>query len=88
MTVNISDAEKLARAVLLWFDPGAWGDRNRDVWRELTGTDDATTKTLCDLARKVRSAEERKPQPTKEADESDNVPVLRTTGAAPDNPYY
>jgi hypothetical protein len=55
----ISDAEKLARAVLLFHRGGEWTPYDREMWVVLTGQSDATTKTLCDLARKVRAAEER-----------------------------
>jgi hypothetical protein len=58
---KLSKAERLARAVLLFFRGGPWTAEDRDVWQALTGTELATTRTLCDLARDVRSAEERKP---------------------------
>jgi hypothetical protein len=54
----ISDAEKLARAVLLFHRGGSWTEHDHEMWIVLTGQHDATTKTLCDLARKVRAAEE------------------------------
>jgi hypothetical protein len=55
----MTGAEKLARAVLLFHrGDGEWTAWDREVWKELTGSDDATTRTLCDLARKVRAVEE------------------------------
>jgi hypothetical protein len=53
----ISTAERLARAVLLFHRGGPWSDWDREVWRALTGTDDATTRALCDLARQVEREE-------------------------------
>jgi hypothetical protein len=55
----ISSAERLARAVLLFHRGGAWNNRDADMWEALTGSREATTKTLCDLARRVRAEEER-----------------------------
>jgi hypothetical protein len=45
-------AEQLARLVLL-FHHGGWDDASRSMWREITGHDDATTKSLCDFAREI-----------------------------------
>jgi len=56
---SISRAEKLARAVLLFHRGGEWTAYDREMWIVLTGQHDATTKTLCDLAREVRGQEER-----------------------------
>ena len=56
----MSQAEKLARAVLLFFRGGQWTQDDREMWIVLTGQRDATTKALCDLAREVRGQEERK----------------------------
>jgi hypothetical protein len=55
---RISDAERLARAVLLFHRGGPWSDWDREVWRALTGADEATTRALCDLARTVELEEE------------------------------
>lgn len=55
---KITAAERLARAVLLFYRGGPWTAWDREVWRELTGSSDATNKTLCDLARLVRAFEE------------------------------
>lgn len=50
---NITDAERLARAVLLFFWGGRWDLDDQARWKTLTGTNDATTRTLGDLARTV-----------------------------------
>jgi hypothetical protein len=42
--------------VLLFYAP-AWNDRTRRLWRTLTGTDEATTRTLCGLARRILAEE-------------------------------
>jgi hypothetical protein len=57
---RLSPAERLARAVLLFHKAGPWRARDNEIWLALTGQDAATTRVLCDLARSVRSAEERK----------------------------
>ncbi len=49
----MTEHEKLARALLLFHDGGTWGQAKKDLWRYLTGSDDATPRALCDLARKV-----------------------------------
>jgi hypothetical protein len=54
MMAPVSLAERLARAVLLFHRGGPWTEQDREVWLSLTGTPDATTRTLCDLARQVR----------------------------------
>lgn len=50
----MTDAEKLARAVLLFHDGEVWTSAKRQEWLELTGAHDATTRTFCDLARRVK----------------------------------
>jgi hypothetical protein len=60
----LSNADRLARAVLLFYAP-AWNDRTRRLWRTLTGTDEATTRTLCGLARRIL-AEEAQPSKLEE----------------------
>lgn len=59
MTVEITLSEKLARAVLLFHGGEIWSDDQRYLWRICTGSDDATTKVLGDLAREVLADEER-----------------------------
>jgi hypothetical protein len=46
-------AERLAGAVLMFWAAGPWTGRHRVVWKLLTGTNEATSKTLGDMARKV-----------------------------------
>ena len=55
---KLSDAERLARAVLLFHRGGGWIQSDSEMWLILTGVREATTKTLCDLARQVRKTEE------------------------------
>lgn len=55
----MSDAEKLARAVLMFFNGKPWSIEDARMWKDVTGQDDATTRVLCDLAREVKAAEER-----------------------------
>lgn len=56
----ISNAERLARAVLLFFRGGRWTRLDDEQWAALTGSETASSRALCDLARMVRSEEERK----------------------------
>lgn len=56
----ITDTEKLAMAVLLFHRGGEWSPSDGELWRLYTGYGDATTKVLCDLARRVRSQEEKR----------------------------
>jgi hypothetical protein len=44
---------QLAKAVLLFYRIGPWTDADAAVWLSLTGQPEATTKTLCDLARRL-----------------------------------
>lgn len=55
---RISNAERLARAVLLFHHGGEWTKADQQIWHALTGSHDATSRVLCDLARQVRSEEE------------------------------
>lgn len=59
-TAKMSKAERLARAVLLFFDAGSWDDARQEEWLAMTGTGEATSKVLANLAREVRDDEERK----------------------------
>jgi len=61
MAVVMTKAERLARAVLLFHSGDPWNDEKRWLWHELTGAEEATTKTLCDLARRIRGEEEKEP---------------------------
>ena len=56
---QLSNAERLARAVLLLHRGGPWTTADREIWKAITGQDEASTKSLCDFARKIRKAEER-----------------------------
>lgn len=58
--VRMSDAEKLARGVLLYFDASPWTADKQEQWHLVTGTDEANSKNLCDMARRVRQREEAK----------------------------
>lgn len=58
MAVDITDAEKLARGVLLYFNTSPWTSEHQEMWELVTGTKDTNAKNLCDLARKVRKEEE------------------------------
>lgn len=55
---QLAKAERLARAVLMFFEPGDWSREKREVWIAMTGKEDATSKVLGDLAREVRDEEE------------------------------
>lgn len=57
---KISNAERLARAVLMFFDPGEWNAGRREEWLAITGRDECSSKVLGDLAREVRAEEERR----------------------------
>jgi hypothetical protein len=50
---NPNGAKRLAQAVLMFHLGGPWTDDDRAAWLALTGAEDATTRTLCDLARLV-----------------------------------
>ena len=52
--IKWSTAEKLARAVLLFHNAEPWTRHRMREWVECTGKNDATTKVLCDLARRVQ----------------------------------
>lgn len=54
----MSNAERLARAVLLFHHGSPWTADDAEMWVTLTGSQDATTRTLCNLARRVRREEE------------------------------
>jgi hypothetical protein len=48
----IGPRASLALAVLMFHRGGPWTNTDRATWRGLTGRDEATTKVLCDLARR------------------------------------
>jgi hypothetical protein len=45
----------LIAAVLLFHKGGVWTPGDTEVWRTLTGKDEATSKALCDFARECRA---------------------------------
>jgi hypothetical protein len=49
----MTGAERLARAVLLFHKGGEWTPDNLAEWRVMTGSTEATTKVLRDVAREV-----------------------------------
>lgn len=59
MPVELSDAEKLARAVRLYFKGSPWTADDSDRWQFLTGTRECNSRTLCDFARAIERKEER-----------------------------
>lgn len=40
-------------AVLLFHSASPWDEQKREAWRAITGTDESTTKVLCDHIRSV-----------------------------------
>jgi hypothetical protein len=57
----MSDAERLARAVLLFFSDPPWTPEKRAEWTELTGNYECTGVTLCNLAREMTPTPGAKP---------------------------
>ncbi len=45
-------AEEAFRLVLMFYHP-EWDDAKRRAWQAITGSDEATTKVMCDHIRKV-----------------------------------
>ena len=45
--------ERLALAVLMFYRGGRWTEQDQRDWQVLTGSADATTKALCDVAREI-----------------------------------
>jgi hypothetical protein len=52
-----SNAERLARAVLVFHSP-TWDNDKRRLWHALTGQEQVNARCLCDLADRVRAEEE------------------------------
>jgi hypothetical protein len=46
---KMSDAERLATAVLLFHKGGQWTDSDDILWEKLVGSSSATSRTLCDF---------------------------------------
>ena len=57
---ELTKAEKLARAVLLIHSGSQWTKDKQQLWKEYTGSDEATFKVLCDVARAFLSEEQTK----------------------------
>ena len=51
--------ERLAHALLLFYQPGPWTKARADEWRALMGETAVTTKVLGDLARRVLAQRQR-----------------------------
>jgi hypothetical protein len=49
----MTEAERLALAVLLFFRGGPWTAAVRAEWRSLAGDVECTSKELCNLARRI-----------------------------------
>lgn len=56
----ITPVERLARAVLLFHGKGPWIQDKAREWVLLTGTPEATTQTLRDLAQRLLADSKRK----------------------------
>jgi len=53
----VTDLERLARALLLFHRAERWTGQMRIEWAMLTDTEEATTATLCNLARRLLQEE-------------------------------
>ena len=51
------EAERLLRAVLLFYQAPEWDDAQRLEWEDITGESEATTKVLCDSIRTLLGIE-------------------------------
>ena len=49
----MTDLERLASAVILFYRYQWWTTETRKQWKELTGTDEITTFTLVNLAKEM-----------------------------------
>lgn len=54
---SLTGTVRLASAVLLFHRGGPWTPQDHAAWLALTGSPLATTRTLCDLARRTISEE-------------------------------
>lgn len=50
---RLDELEEAVQVVLLFHGGGAWTEADHAVWRERTGEDMASTRTLCDYLRRV-----------------------------------
>lgn len=48
----MSDLEKAVHATLLFHSASPWDAEKRELWLQVTGEAEATTKVLCDTARR------------------------------------
>lgn len=53
LTMEKDALAKACRAVLLFHGASEWTPDVRSEWKELTGADEATTRTLCDAVRRA-----------------------------------
>jgi hypothetical protein len=53
----MTDGEKLAVGVLLFYSGGPWDMSSQQKWRAVMGQDNVNTKALGDLARKIMEAQ-------------------------------
>lgn len=49
----MNDAVRLAKALLMFYSSQWWTYEIRQEWEQLTGTKEATTVNLCNLAREI-----------------------------------
>lgn len=54
---NLTAGHRLAHAVLLFYSAGPWTPHKAKLWEALTGWQEATTRSLCHLARQTRDEE-------------------------------
>ena len=59
IAVSGDPLELAAKLTLLWFS-GAWDDAKRAEWLAITGSDDATSKCLCDFIRRALATKKEK----------------------------
>lgn len=55
-TPGAPDLDAVAEALLLFHGGGDWNETRAARWKVLTGSEEATTKALCDFARAVRAS--------------------------------
>jgi hypothetical protein len=60
----LSDAERLARAVVLFFKGTAWTPQDTENWTALTGMKECSNRALCNFARLIERKEATKPRGT------------------------
>jgi len=46
------ERDEIGELVLMWFQAPYWGAAEAERWKALTGSEDATTKVLCDTVRR------------------------------------